>query len=403
MSTPSKTDIIFIGAGASKAVGLPTHRELTDHIKTFCDPNHPRSTPAKDLIERKKLRERWNPLLTELARSRNDTVDDFCRVLANNQSRRSDLQEMKRIIRLGMLDFINQKSPSITASRNPYERFINLLFRRDDSGQLNDCFGIVNINYDGCFGTLLGEMADARYCAAKSKHLPNGVKAAFTGTYCRSWQGSTETPDLLEPEFFFHYMPHGTITVSVDSRVHVDATGHIESVEDCIYTPRLENLRPSDKKFDYRDEWFLDQHYEKDPLIVFPWENYRLRLSQDITVVVSSAIATAERIHFIGISGHSLLKTTFQDLLQRVAPIKHILGKEWHIAVKAPEGKDQKKFQERTYQNIRQLFWPEGVSAQELEHLQSDLWPNHKCIFYDDFESWLDDSPLSESAQRSRS
>jgi hypothetical protein len=359
-----KTDVIFLGAGASVSAGFPTNEGLTRYIIEELPFRKRVTSVPYDLPPPNFIESQWKRIARDLREANSLSVDEFCEIA---QPTSGNGMELKRMLSLALFD----KTAELK-QWNDYVKFVYSLFRQG-TPDLDDRFTIVNFNYDGLLGRMLVKAAQRRRMAANKGILAIEGLAALTG----GWYGSDQLPgdDMLvratnsfEPHRFCHHMPHGTFTVMRDS------AGDLHSMEDVIY---------SEASHEAKENWFL-KRYNRMPMIQFPWEkDSRLPVHQMQFEHAALSVEEAKRIHFIGLSGHSLLRHSLADIFSRVHPAM-FQSKQWYIA--SPEDN-----QERVFRRLMDCFLPEELRRDEALKRQL-LRPNY-AKFYPTFEAWIKASP----------
>jgi hypothetical protein len=177
------------------------------------------------------------------------------------------------------------------------------------------------------FGKLLADAFLERHRSAGGVDEPRGdFLAAIAGGYynhpelegVQSPVVSLEYYDLAE---FIHYMPHGTMGMFLDEQ------DRPQSLLNVIYGLR--------DKVAVREATLWDKYFTT-PLIRFPWEQGGQPGSMPPRLIgVANAVRMATRYHFIGLSGHKLMKNTLQSIFQVVdSSSVAFLQKQYHVATK---------------------------------------------------------------------
>jgi hypothetical protein len=363
-----KTDVIFLGAGASLSAGFPTNKDLTNYIiykmseTTRFLPYENRTVVKLDL-PKELASDGWENLKASLRKSAFLSVDEFCQ-LANRDP--AIVARMKRLLRVALFDhtldwFLN----------NDYRTFVESLFLKPASTELNSRFTVVNFNYDGLLGKLLTDAVSER-CALAGTEPPTETKlAGLAGGYYAKPKAGLYTPayesDILKEDEFAHHMPHGTLVAVADSK-------NIYSLSDTIY---------GHDTAEKRVEVFLNSYW-LDSLIHFPWEaGGRQDVYKRQNDHAAISIREAKRIHFIGLSGHPLLRTSICRMFAGTS-LSELLSKEWHIAT--PDDKWQ------TFLNIAEGFLINRANdTAGRQQFLSDA--NRRLRKYDSFAHWLRESP----------
>jgi len=164
-----KTDVIFLGAGASKSAGFPLNEELANKIIY--------DLPKRNLPEKIKqcdsfhLKKTWSKLAESFFRQGSFSVDEFCQQL---QGRPTDVEEIKRMVRFVLWESASGWSkPDVGYRRLRPTLFINPI-------TLNPRFAIINFNYDGLLGKMLADAVLERRRLTRAGI--DGVGLAMRGT-----------------------------------------------------------------------------------------------------------------------------------------------------------------------------------------------------------------------------
>lgn len=192
-----KTDVIFLGAGASASAGFPVGCGLAEYIKlqftnrTQSDCN---KWPCQTFQDVARL----------LIENNRDSVDDFAQWA---KKWRPDLTHtIKTMIRCALFDH----SSKWRGQTNEYDRLVQRLLRKNDY-EPDERVTVVNFNYDGLFGKLLADTVYAR--KERSAHLED-LAAYAGGYYSRPEDGPVSKAIIGFPsrteDSFEHCMPHGT-------------------------------------------------------------------------------------------------------------------------------------------------------------------------------------------------
>lgn len=196
-------------------------------------------------------------------------------------------------------------------------------------------------------------------------------------------QGSIPNPDTE----FLHVMPHGTIAVVKDG-------DNLLSVLNVLYPSDGEadefHLPNGGGTLKSRNDVFL-RLYDLESAIHFPWENAGgLPIYEQQINVASVAVRRTKRLHFIGLSGHKLLRHSLRKLFWDVGDEEAFAAIEWHVATKDPDSR-------RVFDSLLDCILPETFL--EKDDLRDKL---HKRMTpYTDFAHWLRVSPhLRRPARR---
>jgi hypothetical protein len=315
-----KTDVIFLGAGASASAGFPLNEGLANYI-IYKLPKLKLDPPDDFYHQRWETQpNQWKDLGESLRKTNFLSVDEFCE---NVQSKPTDVVEMKRMLRLALFSY----SDNWWLHRVEYRRFISTLF--DAPRHLGSQFAVVNFNYDGLFGKLLADAFLERHRSAGVALPQDHVLATIAGGYYNQPEPERLQEPIVAPEDsgtneFDHYMPHGTITVAKEEE-------KLCSLVNIIYGHRDNPTR--------RKELFLSKYFTT-PLVRFPWEkaDSAPRVPSHLARPMV-AVMEAPRIHFIGLSGHKLLQHSLRTIFSLAASppdaASTLLGKEYHLATTA--------------------------------------------------------------------
>lgn len=357
-----KTDIIFLGAGASVSAGFPLNAGLANYIIDEL-PKRPGAAAVP------RIRDRWFAIGESLRRTGCLSVDEFCEMMKATPEK---VAEMKRVVR-----FVLSTIPKDWKATNvEYRGLIARLFA--DDGSLNPRFGIINFNYDGLFGKLLADAVAERHFARHAVLLDAYDKLATIagGFYsppeyklgAQAIMGSVPDPE----KEFFHFMPHGTITVVGDGTTPLDFLN-------VIYPQNPNRISLLDGRIVEKEKFLLD-NYDLQSLIHFPWEESgRHALFENQISAASFAAAGAKRIHFIGLSGHYLLRHTLNRIFEKVEADK-LANCEWHLATMDPDPK-------RVFGDLIRCMRPDGLRPDLNRRLHQSLRTYHG------FDEWLRISP----------
>lgn len=372
-----KTDVIFLGAGASANAGFPLGEDLANYIKDKL-PKRPLPDHASDL--RRELTE----VAKQLRQTDYSTVDAF---VEKGKSDPGLTQKVKRMVRLALFDH----STNSPRGRREYDRFAKTLFKADELN-LDERITVVNFNYDGLFGKLLADKVLARWKHEGIDILSRHDElAAYAGGYY-SWPEGGQTSDAFcglparENDGFDHCMPHGTFIVVWKERKLISLLNLIYQEDSDI---------PCSRRTDEcsRGELFL-KTYSANTFIRFPWEenpsidesfwrqfNCQRSVYLSQIIAVADAVAQAKRIHFIGLSGHRLLRDSLRRMFPKTSTPEALTGKEWHVATdRNPQA---------IFDRLMTCFLSEGTThdADLRAKLRSNMIP------YPSFEAWLQASP----------
>jgi hypothetical protein len=347
-----KTDVIFLGAGASVRAGFPDNRELANFIINGMELEYDRT--------------RVEPLREELRRTNFLSVDEFC--WKNNNP--AEVQDMKRIARYALAVYpyrAKQKPTRWDSPSNPYRNFIDTLFFRGEVFP-EPRFTIVNFNYDGLLAKLLADAVWWRaYNEGKTDLAEPWRLAAVGGGYFHFMDGiAVQEYDLNREDLrdcFMHLMPHGTITVLRSDPLH------ISSMSEASYVYPNELSANSD---------IWQRGLKAFPAIDFPWEpdGSVSKMHRGQLGLAARAVKEANRIHFIGLAGHYLMRDSLSRIFEGMSE-EEFARKEWFIATKESD-------YQRTFWNICECFLPDQL-------LKNDSWRrnNLRPQFCGDFDNWM--------------
>lgn len=369
-----KTDVIFLGAGASTCAGFPTNEELTRYIiEDLCAKKRP-SVVEKVLREGNILNE-WKEVGISLRKAKSLSIDEYCQIASTTKQDHGITLKMKRILRVALRDYMKEWD-----KWNDYGRLIYSLFKQS-THELDDRFTIVNFNYDGLFGKLLKDAAIERRIIRGISKPNDGELAALGGGYYRNTDDQTVIATKIPNESFAHHMPHGTITAyRIDNK--------ITALDDLFY--------PSFPVGRYRtqEEWeerffekmpnsFDPSIYMSQPMIHFPWEEHKCEeVHNHMYDHAANSILKAERIHFIGLSGHNLLRPSLTRLFAEIGD--KINEKQFFVATKES---NKQRVLDRLIDCA--LTEPWKSDFQVRENIRKNLHP------FDSFFHWLNISPHS--------
>lgn len=382
-------DVIFLGAGASKCAGFPINRELTRYIiyemasrRRFEDAagtykikqeGNPVSAQWKGILEQ------WSKAAESLRRSKELSVDEYCLLASPNGAVTETTLHLKRMLRSALMDFAPQ-----WREWNDYGPFISDLFK-PKSADLDDRFTIVNFNYDGLFGKLLTDAVLERWQIHKGVRPPVDYLSELAGGYFP--QGglvAVEATDV-KSNSFVHVLPHGTITTLQKGSQKL-------CIQDLLYA--VEYSGPNLNNRAEMEADFYENLYMTTPMIHFPWEPSACApVFERQLDIASRAVVEAERIHFIGISGHPLLGHTLQKIFRvgtREPPLEFLSNKQWHIATMEPN-------HEATFWKIAQCFIPQLTLYRQFEEMMIGRATGNlrRVSFYKGFSDWLERKPYA--------
>lgn len=406
-----KKDVIFLGAGASVDAGFPTNEALTRYViydlverpqrERFRDARG--NLPIKTHDHATKLK--WQRVLMDwkaagesLRRSKLLSIDEYCQLSTppGHAQQVDTVIQLKRMLRAALMDHAEKWN-----QWNSYSRLISDLFQGSEH-LLNDRFTVINFNYDGLFGKLLVD-------AVRERHRLRGIQppaperlASLAGGYLPDSGMKAIRAEEPNSRLFNHFMPHGTITTF---RSHTN----LINFQDVLYA---ETFGSSDmRNRDEMEAWFYTHWYESMPLIHFPWESEACDpvFARQLEVA-AIAVEQADRVHFVGVSGHSLLGHTLQKLFH-VGPqgwssseaetgLQELAKKEWHMATLdrspkmvwanlvrciLPRREDREAFMQvnRTREDCP------SVSINMASHIVRRT----NVFFYQGFEEWLKEKP----------
>lgn len=380
-STPTmKTDVIILGAGASLSAGFPTNKDLANYMidgiagrEQYGSKGGRRTTSPANISQ--DIRRLWPEVAQSLRRSGFLSIDEYCEWAKEEVER---VTWAKQLLRLALFDH-----SYFWFRNNDYRTFVETLFE-PSTGQPNPAFTIINFNYDGLLGKMLTDGVVER-CVLQKQQIPSPERlAAIAGGYYPHPTQNRDVPlgmfypvavesETTEVERFAHHMPHGTFTV-------VGCRGQLLSLQDRIYR--------SDGSPTEMEEDFLAT-YSTTPMIHFPWESgKRLEIHKNQYSHAAGSIHKAKRIHFIGLSGHPLLRHSLTDLFQFVKDESTLLSKEWHIATPDDQGE--------TFLKLMECFLPDkGLSGDQKQLIRTDSLRRLKK--YNSFAEWLKAKPHLKS------
>ena len=358
-----KTDVIFLGAGASVSAGFPTNVGLTRYlieelpIRQRCT-TVPRGPLSSDTVE-----QQWRFEAETLRKANCLSVDEFCELA---QPSRGDGLTLKKMLSLALFDKVKDFK-----RWNDYVKLVDTLFIPRNVN-LDDRLTLVNFNYDGLLGKMLVDAVRHRCKVAKKECPPGWRLAAIGGGWCGSGHGHDATPanhsaELQVPEFC-HHMPHGTFTAAMNER------DEILALEDLIYSDAADHSA--------KENWLL-RHYDLIPMIQFPWErDNRRQIHQRQLVHPAHSVAEATRIHFIGLSGHHLLRHSLRDIFSSIDSTEELAKKQWFVATSEPN-------YERTFNRLLNCLLPDDWLNDDS--LKARL--RREMQHFGTFGEWLDVSP----------
>jgi hypothetical protein len=365
-----KTDVIFLGAGASLSAGFPTNKDLTNYIIYQMSPNQrfTSSGQTKTSFDQKLAQQiqsdKWPKLKERLRRSGFLSVDEFCQLAKEKPEM---VLDMKRMLRVALFDHTRG-----WFQNNDYRTFVESLFVKPASTELNPRFTVVNFNYDGLLGKLLTDSVIER-CLVAGKNPPSDQKLAgwaggyYVSTEAAKFMLATES-DGVEQDEFAHHMLHGTFVAVREGK-------YVYSLSNAIYAR---------DGSDGVDEF--SQHYSFEPLIHFPWElDERGDLYKRQYAHATESVRQAKRIHFIGISGHPLLTSSLMRICGAFHP-HELQSKDWHIAT--PDDKKQ------TFHRILEcIFGQAQCQRADFTMYRTEFLRQTRLFEYNNFEHWLRESP----------
>ncbi|MGO9246596.1 MAG: hypothetical protein ACLP0A_15480 [Verrucomicrobiia bacterium] len=367
----SKTDVIFLGAGASASAGFPLNEGLANYIidelpKLKLDPPDDLYLQGQAVRDRwETLRNRWEGLGESLRKTNFLSVDEFCQ---NAQSRREDVLEMKRMLRLTLFQF----SGGWWKTGVEYRRLIDSIF--DGPRHLCRQFAVVNFNYDGLFGKLLADAFLERHRSAGEPEPRGDILATVAGGYYNHPELTGVQEPIVAPvvlsetvatDEFVHYMPHGTMGVFDRGE-----NGKL-SLLNVIYGLRDEPAK--------RNALVLGNYFTT-PSIRFPWEHGGC-MPLGLNEVVYAAV-DATRVHFIGLSGHKLMQSSLRNIFNLTASkAEMLLKKQYHVATTANH--------DVVFDKLLDCILPHNLSADASlrDRLRERLVP------YSSFAEWLHKTP----------
>jgi hypothetical protein len=295
-------------------------------------------------------------------------VDEFCEI---GQQTYGDGVDLKRMLSLALFDKVAE-----LRRWNDYTGFVYSLFLQGKP-DLDNRFTVVNVNYDGLLGKMLVDAVQQRRRSAQREPLPCEILANIAGGwYAKGSRTGDDMPVQVsvqhDPEAFCHHMPHGVFTVSRDS------SGALWSMENVIF---------SENDHTAKENWFL-RKYMRVPAIQFPWErDSRLVVHQSQLKHAALSVVSAKRIHFVGLSGHSLLRHSLADIFSLVPPA--LFGtKQWYVAT--PE-----ENQERVFRRLMDCFLPDELRRDES--LKKQILRPEYSKFFPSFDAWTKASPHLET------
>ena len=244
---------------------------------------------------------------------------------------------------------------------NPYRDFIDTLFYREAA--IPDArFAIVNFNYDGLLAKMLVDAVRAR-----GNDFDDGQLAMIGGGYVHDKRAMEARPisctTEAAAEFFIHFMPHGTITVLKAGESFISQEHIIYSSPPSITAGRL---------------WEASEHLP--PMIDFPWERDEIVPAQHRRQldIAAAAVREAQRIHFIGLAGHPLMRDSLRRIFHPITNAKEELAsKRFFVATAESDAK-------RTFRNICDCLLPSTwLGDTEWREASLNLTP---C---GSFEQWI--------------
>jgi hypothetical protein len=366
-----KTDVIFLGAGASVSAGFPTNEELANKIIY----DLPKRDLPNDVLGRRRdhLRDTWVMLGEKLRRDSSPSVDEFCEnyntvLLAGN------LAEMKKMVRLVLSD----SGANWFASTVDYKRLTPTLF--SDPRSLNPRFAVINFNYDGLFGKMLADAVHERRQAVAIAGDYTKELAAIAGGFYSLPNDPVLAPPIVgdmenAADTFVHCMPHGTITVA-------KAGEGLLSIMNGLYASEGASVRFPDGSRLTRDQAIME-FYSLDSAIHFPWEQTAsLPIYDEQIKAAELELPKARRLHFIGLSGHRLMRHTLRKLFRNVNSEAAFKDFEWHVATKDPNI-------QRVFDGLLNCILPDELV--DDDGLRDGL--HKKMTPHTSFEDWLKVSP----------
>lgn len=372
-----KTDVIFLGAGASATAGFPTNEGLANYIfeklsqknrdvyfqpKRFSGNLNALREATEDMRTHvARLREHWRATAETFRAANCLSVDEYCEISAPTANL---VPAMKQVLRQVLFDHAaGWWKPS------DYRRLVASLFKASEVYPDNR-FTLVNFNYDGLLTKLLTDAIHWR-CLRSCKPVPDFPEMAAIGGGYYQPQVEDDTPSVvqsapLKPDQFYQHLPHGTVTVALNM-----ARG-LRSLQNLFYS-RTE--RPD------RETLFLAQ-YDSEPMIHFPWEpNGRRTEHKRQYEHAAMSVKEAKRIHFIGLSGHPLLRHSLKDVFAATSR-DELLQKQWHVATTEKDAK-------RVARKLMDCFLSDDLRRDE------DFCMDLASRFgsYPGFREWLDVAP----------
>ena len=369
------------------SAGFPSNEGLTKYIIDTL-PFRNRTYPAES--EPSHFQGRWKDTAKMLQRANCLSVDEFCEI---GQPILGDGAALKQIVSVALFDKVAERK-----TWNEYVRFVASLFKQSEA-DLDDRFTVVSFNYDGLLGKmLLDAVRERRYLAqAHNNTLDLSTATALAGGWspphpiirrddtliAHIINGGVPTPffnvdsimqavesENFDGNQFCLHMPHGNFTVMKDR------TGTNHAFQDLIY---------GDVDVKQKEAWFLDLFRNSwQPAIQFPWEKKkRLALHQRQIDHAALSVEEATRIHFIGLSGHPLLRHTLMEIFARVHPA-NFQSKEWFVAT-TEENK------ERVFRRLMDCFLPSELQGNEAVKAHISKPPQTKYL--PSFDGWLNLAP----------
>jgi hypothetical protein len=163
-----KTDVIFLGAGASLSAGFPTNKDLTNYIIYELSNRNKYGSGRNNLMGGRadvpeRIEREWAVLAESLRKTGFLSVDEYCEHIRDNAVK---VGRMKRMLRMALFDH-----SYFWFENNDYRTFLESLFLKGRSTELNPDFTVINFNYDGLLGTLLTDAVRERYSDKKGEQL----------------------------------------------------------------------------------------------------------------------------------------------------------------------------------------------------------------------------------------
>jgi hypothetical protein len=356
-----KTDVIFLGAGASRSAGFPLNADLARYIMYDFAGKSRDMVPLRYREPDRDFLSEWKSIASSLREAQCLSIDEYCRT---GQNLLGTAIEMKQLLRLALYDHRTK-----WWQWNEYVPFIYSLFE-PSSHELIAGFTVVNFNYDGLFSKLL---TDAVIKRRELKRLPplsyHQLAPAPGGWYGHGLSDRASEVAGVEKydiHAFSHLMPHGTITS------HINELGRMESLQENVYSSDVSEAA---------ERIFL-QFYHCKPLIRFPWEgDGQLSGFTQLYDHGRESVESADRIHIIGMSGHRLLRESMSKMF-RTLRRDHLARKTWHIATADP---DPKGVLEKLLDCILSEEQRKDPEVRSVVHART--------VFYSSFADWIRAEP----------